>query len=100
MPFVLLVLVPYKLFIISEMLRLTNETKLRTARRSTLRGVETLHSVTGATQRAGASGFGGWRRQLVGLYDALEGGAFVRAIAEGLAFREATAAEADLGASA
>src|SRR5271156_7227667 len=50
----------------------------------------------------GASGLGLGRRrgQLVGLDDALEGGAFVRAVAEGLAFREAAAAEADLGASA
>src|SRR5277367_1002664 len=46
------------------------------------------------------SGLGRWRRQLVGLDDALEGRAFVRAVAEGLAFREAAAAESEFGASA
>src|SRR5580704_19588064 len=49
---------------------------------------------------ASNSGLGRWRGQLVGLDYALEGGAFVRAITEGLALGEAAAAEANLGASA
>jgi hypothetical protein len=54
----------------------------------------------GGYPRPSGSGLGRWRGQLVGLNDALEGGALVRTVAKWLAFGEAAAAEADLGASA
>jgi hypothetical protein len=50
MPFVLLVLVPYKALIFSEMTETELWATLRRTRSSTWRGVETLHSVKGTTQ--------------------------------------------------
>src|SRR5580704_18494418 len=50
MPFVLLVLVLYKLIIMNQMNECIGPARLRWTRLFPRRGVETLHSVTGTTQ--------------------------------------------------